>query len=998
MNIAISKRDFELAGKFDLQINELEQRLEAESKKVTESDTPDNSRTVSTSYGGMKTFESRADLENEIAVVSSAIEESVQSKEFKKANAMQTDLDKLVNAREALPSIEELTAKLGSRQAQMKAAVSEKRFGEADSLNEEIEMLTTRLEVEKKLCPVVAPNTEQTKEPVKATMKTVNVPTTVPSISSSSLKSTATPAQPSVRSSSASVAPTVRSTSASVVSRQPIPSASVASTTKLSKNVRLVAKLKPKQPIVSTMADSVRAVSKLLTTHRANATVIIDDSGALAGIITDTDITRRVVAKLVDPDATLASEVMTASPTCVKSSDLAMDALSIMVENHFRHLPVTDESGSVVGLLDIAKCLDEAIGKLEKKIKNGNGKIDGGSIDLASLSGGQQNGSQVAMMEQLLRSLLEQTMGTQTIPTLRSLLEGKPTTFVSPESTILEAALLMAERRKAALVVDEGELVGIFSFKDMMTRVVAKDVDVAETTVQSVMTPSPDAVAPDISVLEALQIMHDNRFLTLPVCESDGTVVGIVDVLDVVYGCGGADGWRSVINSAFDVQDDSSDASSVISSPLVSSRSMVASTNRGGQTLLPVEEFQGSDVRPVSMLRPSKPVITESSQSILSVAKTLTQNRSAATLVTAPDQARLVGIMTATDITRRAVAKRIDVGSVPLAEVMTKNPTCVGVSDPAVDALTKMIENRFRHLPVVDDDGSIVGVIDIAKCLNAAISKLQRAEKKNTANSDSKVSQTMNTNGDAQAQAIQLLLGTLMERSFGSVSSPSLRSLLAGNPLTVVNPETSVYDASQLMTEHRKAALVIDENERLVGIFGFKDMMKRVVAQELLPESTPIEAVMTRNPRTVSPNLTVVEALQIMHESKILSLPVCEEDGSVVGLVDVLDVMYGCGGSQGWRSVFSSAMDIADDTTVASRRSEFSSSRVRSFKPRDEKTVAKLRPSRPNIAESEQSILSVTLMLKRKRASACIVTNTRGALAGIITDTDITRRGKLRVT
>jgi CBS domain-containing protein len=37
-------------------------------------------------------------------------------------------------------------------------------------------------------------------------------------------------------------------------------------------------------------------------------------------------------------------------------------------------------------------------------------------------------------------------------------------------------------------------------------------------------------------------MMHENKFLTLPVCESDGRVVGLVDVMDVIYGCGGAEG------------------------------------------------------------------------------------------------------------------------------------------------------------------------------------------------------------------------------------------------------------------------------------------------------------------------------------------------------------------------------------------------------------------------------------------------------------------------
>jgi hypothetical protein len=108
-------------------------------------------------------------------------------------------------------------------------------------------------------------------------------------------------------------------------------------------------------------------------------------------------------------------------------------------------------------------------------------------------------------------------------------------------------------------VVENGDLVGIFGFKDMMNRVIAKEVDVEYTAVRDVMTPEPESVAPEMTVLEALQTMHDNRFLTLPVVEDNGTVVGLVDVMDVIYGCGGADVWRSVFDSALDIDDDVSD-------------------------------------------------------------------------------------------------------------------------------------------------------------------------------------------------------------------------------------------------------------------------------------------------------------------------------------------------------------------------------------------------------------------------------------------------------
>ena len=52
--------------------------------------------------------------------------------------------------------------------------------------------------------------------------------------------------------------------------------------------------------------------------------------------------------------------------------------------------------------------------------------------------------------------------------------------------------------------------------------------------------------------------MHDNKFLTLPVCEDDGRVVGLVDVMDCVYASGGAEGWKSLFDSALDQDDVSS--------------------------------------------------------------------------------------------------------------------------------------------------------------------------------------------------------------------------------------------------------------------------------------------------------------------------------------------------------------------------------------------------------------------------------------------------------
>ena len=266
-----------------------------------------------------------------------------------------------------------------------------------------------------------------------------------------------------------------------------------------------------------------------------------------------------------------------------------------------------------------------------------------------------------------------------------------------------------------------------------------------------------------------------------------------------------------------------------------------------------------------------------------------------------------------TDVTRRVVAKGIDAASVSVADVMTRDPNSVAMTDPAVNALMLMVDNHYRHLPVLDDDGSVVGLLDIAKCLNDAISKLEQSNEKNASAAENAVKQAVGQHGatGAQAAAIQALLGSLMTQAFGNQAMPTLRSVLAGKPSTVVGPSSTIREVGMKMAEHRKAALVVDNGE-LVGIFGFKDMMSRVVAKELPLDTTQVQDVMTPSPEFVSPEMTVLEALQTMHDNKFLTLPVCEEDGRVVGVVDVMTVIHGCGGPEGWRSMFKKSMELDD--------------------------------------------------------------------------------------
>ena len=141
---------------------------------------------------------------------------------------------------------------------------------------------------------------------------------------------------------------------------------STKSSVKKEKDSRPVSKLRPKKPVTMNDSNTIVEVAKAMTAKRMDNALLIGKTGSLSGILTDNDITRRVVAKLVDEASTEVSEVMTPNPKCVRMTDSGMYALGMMVENHFRHLPVVDGNGHVVGVLDIAKCLFDVISRVEK--------------------------------------------------------------------------------------------------------------------------------------------------------------------------------------------------------------------------------------------------------------------------------------------------------------------------------------------------------------------------------------------------------------------------------------------------------------------------------------------------------------------------------------------------------------------------------------------------------------------------------------------------------
>ena len=111
---------------------------------------------------------------------------------------------------------------------------------------------------------------------------------------------------------------------------------------------------------------------------------------------------------------------------------------------------------------------------------------------------------------------------------VRSVMERRKAIKAAPGTLVTKAAMLMAAKNVGAvMVIEDDRLVGIFTERDIVFRVVARGLDADATRLADVMTPAPHTVDPDKPFGYALLVMQENGFRHLPVIQ-DGKPIGIV--------------------------------------------------------------------------------------------------------------------------------------------------------------------------------------------------------------------------------------------------------------------------------------------------------------------------------------------------------------------------------------------------------------------------------------------------------------------------------------
>ncbi len=109
--------------------------------------------------------------------------------------------------------------------------------------------------------------------------------------------------------------------------------------------------------------------------------------------------------------------------------------------------------------------------------------------------------------------------------------------------------------------------------------------------------------------------------------------------------------------------------------------------------------------------------------------------------------------------------------------------------------------------------------------------------------------------------------------------------------LAVVAPGDTVLHALTVMAHNDVGALLVLDGEQLVGIFSERDYARKIILQGKSSKETLVREIMSDKVAYVTPRATLDECMALMTEKHFRHLPVLEDDGSVVGMVSIGDLV-----------------------------------------------------------------------------------------------------------
>ena len=122
----------------------------------------------------------------------------------------------------------------------------------------------------------------------------------------------------------------------------------------------------------------------------------------------------------------------------------------------------------------------------------------------------------------------------------------------------------------------------------------------------------------------------------------------------------------------------------------------------------------------------------------------------------------------------------------------------------------------------------------------------------------------------------------------------SVRQMLSekGSAVVSITPNTSVFDALKVMSEKNIGAVLVMEEEELLGIFSERDYARKVILAGRSSKSTEVQELMTSKVYCIDPSRTIQDVMELMNDRRFRHVPVMENE-RVIGVLSSGDVMRG---------------------------------------------------------------------------------------------------------
>ena len=122
----------------------------------------------------------------------------------------------------------------------------------------------------------------------------------------------------------------------------------------------------------------------------------------------------------------------------------------------------------------------------------------------------------------------------------------------------------------------------------------------------------------------------------------------------------------------------------------------------------------------------------------------------------------------------------------------------------------------------------------------------------------------------------------------------SVRQMLSekGSVVVSITPNTSVFDALKVMSENNIGAVLVMEEEELLGIFSERDYARKVILAGRSSKTTEVKELMTSKVYCIDPSRTIQDVMELMNDHRFRHVPVMENE-KVIGVLSSGDVMRG---------------------------------------------------------------------------------------------------------